>query len=228
MATNARFAEVASLAGDPARAAMLHALMDGRALTATELAHAASVTPQTASGHLARMSTAGLLGLEKQGRHHYYRLASAAVAQMIESIMQVASTSDAAARAVVVGPRDAALRAARTCYDHLAGRLGTALMDALTERGLVADEHVTDVGLERLGELGIDIDAIPGRRPRFRSCLDWSERRPHAAGKLGAALAAHAFELGWVKRLDGSRALRVTAAGEAGFADTFGLVYRSA
>jgi hypothetical protein len=90
-------------------------------------------------------------------------------------------------------------------------------------RGLVADEHVTADGADRLGELGIDLDAIPGRRPHFRSCLDWSERRPHAAGKLGAALAAHAFELGWVERLDGSRALRVTPAGEAGFADTFGL-----
>src|ERR1043166_7519780 len=114
MASNARFAEVASLAGDPARAAMLHALMDGRALTASELARAAGVPPQPASGHLARMATAGLLGLEKQVRHHYYRVASPAVAQMIESIMQVASVADASARTVVVGPRDAALRGART------------------------------------------------------------------------------------------------------------------
>src|SRR5215467_14187861 len=133
MATNARFAEVASLAGDPARAAMLHALMDGRALTATELAHAASVTPQTASGHLARMTTAGLLGVEKQGRHHYYRLASPAVAQMIESIMQVALIAEATTRPVVVGPRDAALRAARTCYDHRSGQLGVAQADARSE-----------------------------------------------------------------------------------------------
>ena len=96
-------------------------------------------------------------------------------------------------------------------------------MDALLARGLVADEHVTDAGIERLGELGIDLDAIPGRRPRFRSCLDWSERRPHAAVKLGAALAAHAFKLGWVERLDGSRALRVTPAGETGFAAAFSL-----
>ena len=96
-------------------------------------------------------------------------------------------------------------------------------MDALLERGLVVDEHVTAAGAEKLGQLGIDLDAIPGRRPRFHSCLDWSERRPHAAGKLGAALAAHAFEHGWLERLDGSRALRVTAAGEAGFAAAFGL-----
>ncbi|MBV9523630.1 MAG: helix-turn-helix transcriptional regulator, partial [Alphaproteobacteria bacterium] len=168
MATNARFAEVASLAGDPARAAMLHALMDGRALTATELAHAASVTPQTASGHLARMSTAGLLGFEKQGRHHYYRLASPAVAQMIEGIMQVASVSDAAARPVVVGPRDAALRAARTCYDHLAGRLGVALADALEEEGRVElagdGALVTDAGVAFFDRIGIDVGALAARR----------------------------------------------------------------
>src|SRR5205807_5536085 len=189
MASNARFAEVASLAGDPARAAMLHALMDGRALTATELAHAASVTPQTASGHLARMATAGLLGLEKQGRHHYYRLASPAVAQMIESIMQVASVADAAAaRPVVVGPRDAALRTARTCYDHLAGRLGVALADALGEGGRIELSTdgglVTDAGVAFFDRIGIDVGALnerQGRRPArvlCRPCLDWSERRP--------------------------------------------------
>ena len=135
MASNARFAEVASLAGDPARAGMLHALMDGRAQTASELARVAGVTPQTASGHLARMAAAGLLQVEKQGRHRYHRLASPAVAQMMESIMQVASGVEAMRPAPVTGPRDAALRAARTCYDHLAGRLGVALADALVAGG---------------------------------------------------------------------------------------------
>src|SRR5438105_2680362 len=185
MASNARFAEVASLAGDPARAAMLHALMDGRALTASELAHAASVTPQTASGHLARMATAGLLGLEKQGRHHYYRLASPAVAQMIESIMQVASVAEATARPVVVGPRDAALRSARTCYDHLAGRLGVALADALGEGGRIELSTdgglVTDAGIAFFDRVGIEVGALTtphGGRPArvlCRPCLDWSE-----------------------------------------------------
>ena len=231
MATNARFAEVASLAGDPARAAMLHALMDGRALTATELAHAASVTPQTASGHLARMSTAGLLGLEKQGRHHYYRLASPAVAQMIESIMQVASVADAAARPVVVGPRDTALRAARTCYDHLAGRLGVALADALEQEGRVElagdGALVTDAGVAFFDCIGIDVGALASRRNGrparvvCRPCLDWSERRPHLAGGIGAALCTHSFANGWIRRLPGTRAVAVTPKGQRVFREQF-------
>src|SRR4051812_5815180 len=136
MANIASLAQTASLVGDPARANMLIALMDGRALTASELARAAGVTPQTASGHLARLTGAGLLALERQGRHHYHRLASTEVARMLEGIMAVAeTTAGAGRRPVVVGPRDAALRAARTCYDHLAGRLGVALADALTGRG---------------------------------------------------------------------------------------------
>jgi DNA-binding transcriptional ArsR family regulator len=131
MARLSTFAEVAALAGDPARAGMLHALMDGRALTASELARVAGVTPQTASGHLARLATAGLLCVEKQGRHRYHRIASPAVAQMMENMMQVTSGLDPARPPLTVGPRDAASRAARTCYDHLAGRLGVALADAL-------------------------------------------------------------------------------------------------
>jgi len=223
---DADLAAVGSLLAEPARARMLAALGDGRSLPASALAAEAGVAPSTASGHLARLVDGGLLTAESRGRRRYFRLHGPEVAEALEALARVAPREPV--RSLGQASRIEALRAARTCYDHLAGRLGTALMDALTERGLVADEHVTDVGLERLGELGIDIDAIPGRRPRFRSCLDWSERRPHAAGKLGAALAAHAFELGWVERLDGSRALRVTVAGEAGFADTFGLVYRSA
>src|SRR5215472_14005400 len=120
MTSLSAFAEVGALAGDPARAGMLRALMDGRALTASELAHVAGITPQTASGHLARMATAGLLSVEKQGRHRYHRLASSAVAQMIESIMQVASGPGSTRPPLVVGPKEVALRMARTCYDHLA------------------------------------------------------------------------------------------------------------
>ena len=137
MASNATFAEVAALAGDPARAGMLHALMDGRALTASELARVAGITPQTASTHLARLCVAGLLEVEKQGRHRYHRLASPAVAQMMESIMLVASRAEPSKAKLTIGPRDAALRAARTCYDHLAGRLGVALADAMVAKGQV-------------------------------------------------------------------------------------------
>ena len=218
---DADLAAVGTLLAEPARARMLAALGDGRALPARALAAEASVAPSTASGHLARLVDGGLLAAESRGRRRYFRLGGPDVAEALEALARVAPREPV--RTLRQATRIDALRAARTCYDHLAGRLGTALMDALLARGVVADEHVTEAGAERLGELGIDLDAISGRRPRFRSCLDWSERRPHAAGKLGAALTARCFELGWVERLDGTRAVRVTPAGEVGFADTFGL-----
>jgi DNA-binding transcriptional ArsR family regulator len=237
MATNARFAEIASLAGDPARAGMLHALMDGRALTASELASVARITPQTASGHLARMASAGLLLVQKQGRHRYHRLASADVARMIESIMQVASGMGALRPAPVTGPRDAALRAARTCYDHLAGRLGVALADALVAGGhveLMQDAGlVTDAGMALLRDIGID-DAVlaagRGKSARVvcRPCLDWSERRPHLAGVVGTALCAHSFAQGWIRRIEGTRAVAVTPRGQRIFSETMGMRLGSA
>ena len=187
MVSNAMFAQVAALAGDPARAAMLHELMDGRALTASELARVARVTPQTASGHLAQMTTVGLLLVEKQGRHRYHKLASAAVARMLEGIMQVASDLEPTDKRLTVGPRDAALRAARTCYDHLAGHLGVAIADAMIGRGFVELEPdgglVTRSGIEFLARVGIAIAppaALNGKisgRLLCRPCLDWSERR---------------------------------------------------
>jgi len=232
MAINAQFAEVASLAGDPARAGMLHALMDGRALTASELAQVAGVTPQTASSHLARMTTAGLLAVEKQGRHRYHRLASPAVARMMESIMQVASRPEPPGRRLVVGPRDAALRAARTCYDHLAGHLGVALADAMVRGGeveLAQDAGlVTDKGIALLARIGIDVESLVAsrgqsrRRILCRPCLDWSERRPHLAGAVGAALCAHCFAKGWIRRIEGTRAVAITPAGRRTFHEVFG------
>jgi DNA-binding transcriptional ArsR family regulator len=232
MASTATFAAIAALAGDPARAGMLHALMDGRALTASELARAADVTAQTASGHLARMTSAGLVCVEKQGRHRYHRLASPAVAHMMESIMQVASDLEPARPRLTVGPRDAALRAARTCYDHLAGRLGVALADALVARGyadLAGDGGViTDPGFVFLGEIGIDLEALTARSSRrgarimCRPCLDWSERRPHLAGAVGAALCALGFEKNWLRRIEGTRAVAVTPRGARVFRETFG------
>jgi DNA-binding transcriptional ArsR family regulator len=207
MASNAMFAEIAALAGDPARAGMLHALMDGRALSASELARVAGIAPQTATGHLARMTAAGLLRVEKQGRHHYHRLASPAVAQMMESIMRVASDLGATRPKLFVGPRDAAMRAARTCYDHLAGRLGVALADALVAGGHA--EFASDGGPRAV-------------RILCRPCLDWSERRPHLAGSLGAEICGQSFAQGWIRRIDGTRAVAITPKGYRIFREQFG------
>lgn len=228
MASHARFAEVASLAGDPARASMLHALMDGRALTASELARAAGIAPQTASGHLAKMTAAGLLVAQSQGRHRYHRLASPAVGRMMESIMQVAADLEPARR-IVVGPREAALRTARTCYDHLAGRLGVALADAMVGQGYVelgSDAGlVTALGTEFLHRMGIGAEAVagpPGRRTRrimCRPCLDWSERRHHLGGSLGSALLNRFFDLKWARRDSASRAVHFSPRGRAAFQD---------
>jgi DNA-binding transcriptional ArsR family regulator len=231
MPSNAMFAQVAALAGDPARAAMLHALMDGRALTASELARVAGIAPQTASGHLARMTAGGVLVLERQGRHRYHRLASPAVARMMESIMQVAADLEPARR-LTIGPRDQALRAARTCYDHLAGRLGVALTDALVGRGYVELDPdaglVTEPGVAFLARLGLSAETLtarPGKRAGrvlCRPCLDWSERRPHLAGAVGAALCTHCFDKGWVRRVTGTRAVAITPKGQRVFREQFG------
>jgi len=195
------------------------------------LARVAGITPQTASGHLARLAVAGLLAVEKQGRHRYHRLASPPVAQMIESIMQVAAGLETTRPRLVVGPRDAALRAARTCYDHLAGRLGVALTGALVEDGrveLASDGGiVTDAGIAFFGRIGIDLDVLATHRGRHsarvlcRPCLDWSERRPHLAGTIGAALCAHSFGKGWIRRNNGGRAVTITPKGRHVFRDEF-------
>lgn len=232
MVSQALFAEVAASAGDPARASMLHALMDGRALTAKELASAAGVSPQSASAHLARMTTLGLLAAERQGRHRYHRLATSSVARMVESIMQVAAELAPDRKRLTVGPRDIALRKARTCYDHLAGELGVALADAMVATGrieLTSDAGIlTGAGTAFLGEIGIDIDSMLARRMKrssrllCRPCLDWSERRPHLAGSLGAALCAHSMAQGWTRHLDGTRAVSITPRGERIFRELFG------
>jgi DNA-binding transcriptional ArsR family regulator len=225
MANNARFSEVALLAGEPARAGMLHALMDGRALTASELAHVAGITPQTASSHLARLTAAGMVCVAQQGRHRYHRLASPAVAQMIESIMQVAAGLASMRPAPITGPRDQALRVARTCYDHLAGKLGVALTDGLVASGYIELGHdgglLTDSGRKFLTRIDLDIGTAAGRsksaRMLCRPCIDWSERRPHLAGVLGTALCCHSFDQDWIRRVKGTRAVAVTAKGRRVF-----------
>jgi DNA-binding transcriptional ArsR family regulator len=227
MSTANRIAEVAAAVGDPARAAMLAALMDGRALTAAELAECATITPQTASGHLARLSSVGLIIAQKQGRHHYHRLASPEVAAMIESVMQIAGGVTLTRPPRRLGPKDAALRAARTCYDHLAGDLGVRIADALRTSGAVeiAEDAaaLTDRGRSRMQALGILAADARSSRPICRPCLDWSERRPHLAGALGAAICAHALDQGWVRRRSGTRALDITPAGRLGFKRAFGI-----
>jgi DNA-binding transcriptional ArsR family regulator len=224
---NLDLAEIGALIGDPARANILAALADGRALTATELAYVARVTPQTTSGHLSKLTEANLLALARQGRHRYYRLASPLVAQMLENIMAVAAVQ-LPPRRRLASRLDDAMRRARTCYDHLAGRLGVGLAEALAARGwiMLSEDggEVTADGMRLLADFGALPLPRPGsRRPFCRPCLDWSERRWHIAGGVGAGLCRRAFERGWIERQRDSRALLVTVAGREGFADTFGL-----
>ncbi|HYD99667.1 MAG TPA: metalloregulator ArsR/SmtB family transcription factor [Alphaproteobacteria bacterium] len=227
MVSGNTLAEIAALIGDVARANILCALMDGRALTAGELAWHAGVSAPTTSGHLAKLKAARLIAEERQGRHRYHRLASPEIAQAIEALMAAAAAGPHRHRPV--GPRDEALRLARTCYDHLAGRLGIGLAEALSRRGhiVLADGagRLTGPGRLLLREaMGIDLPGPgAGRRPLCRTCLDWSERRPHLAGRLGAALCARSLELGWIARRPDSRAVAITPEGRRRYAEVFDL-----
>ncbi len=226
MTADVRMAEVAALVGDPARANILAALMGGRALTAGELVHAAGVSPQTTSGPLGKLAEGRLIACVKQGRHRYYRIASPRVAEMLEGIMAV--VADAPPRHRPPSKLDDAMRMARTCYDHFAGRLGVGITDTLCARGyLTLGEdagEITERGVAFLQELGIDLVAARQRRRIFcRPCLDWTERRPHLGGTIGAALAQRCFDLNWLERMRGSRALVVTARGRRGLSEVFGL-----
>jgi DNA-binding transcriptional ArsR family regulator len=223
-------AAVAALIGDTARARMLDALSDGRALAAGELAFTAGVTPATTSAHLARLVDGGLLTVLRQGRHRYYRLASSRVADMLEQIMLVA-TIDGPPRYRPRAKFDDDFALARSCYNHLAGRLGVAIASAMVGADyLVLDDDagaVTPKGTNFLSEFGIDPPSAGHRAQRVfcRPCVDRTERRPHLAGSLGTKLACRCFELGWVERMRDSRALRITEAGHKGLRATFGIEF---
>jgi DNA-binding transcriptional ArsR family regulator len=221
-------AMVASLVGDPARANMLTALMTGRALTASELAQEAGITPQTTSSHLAKLEAGGLIEQEKQGRHRYYRLADPDVAGVLEGLAGLAAR--AGHMRVRTGPKDPALRRARICYDHLAGDLGVQMLDSMKRQKLVR-QHKQNIELTAEGErfiartLQIDADMLAHpRRPVCKACLDWSERRHHLAGTLGAALMNRFAELKWAARdpTPGSRIIQFSRNGEKRFAALFG------
>jgi DNA-binding transcriptional ArsR family regulator len=250
MSGDADIARIGALVADPARARILMALGDGRALAASVLADEAGVAASTASAHLAKLVDGGLLTVQRYGRHRYFALAGPQVGALIETLAGLAPPAPVSSLRQCT--RAQAVRTARTCYDHLAGRLGTGLMGGLLERGLLAggdgtfdpdgarndrlsapgsdhDYRLTDRGRSELSAFGVDFDELAGRsRPLIRYCVDWSEQRHHLAGALGAALAARMLDLGWVARARRGRAVHVTPAGSLGLAQTFGLQVDSA
>ncbi len=209
-------AAVARLVADPSRAAMLTALLEGAELAAGDIARRAGVAASTASSHLARLEAGGLVTCAPRGRMRCYRLASPDVVHLLEALASLAPPAAAMTEPAAVSARE--LRLARTCYDHLAGWLGCAVTDALVASGALrrrgARFLIAPAGPDRLRELGVEVASLEGgRRPLVRACLDWSERRPHLAGALGASLATRLLERGWVARARASRALRVTTRG---------------
>lgn len=217
-------ANVAALIGDPARANMLTALMSGKALTVSELAVEAGVTIQTASSHLSKLDEGGLLRPRKQGRHKYFSLANDQVAYALEALMGLAAGAGYLRRRT--GPKDAELRQARVCYNHLAGDMGTRLFDSLCAQALILAEGgtlcLTDAGSNYVRNFGIDLDALrKGRAPLCRECLDWSERRSHLAGSLGRAFLSRFETLGWARRDQTTRAVTFSKSGKKEFERQF-------
>jgi DNA-binding transcriptional ArsR family regulator len=246
MPGDADIAATGALLGDRGRARMVMALADGRALCASVLAREAGVAASTASGHLSRLLAGGLVVAEPHGRYRYFRLAGPEVARMIEAMALVSPPAPVAS--LREGTRASALRAGRTCYDHLAGRLGTGLMSALIDAGVIAggdgaydpavacrdrpsargydvDYRLTERGAETLTAFGVDIRAAAsGRRPLVGYCVDWSEQRHHLAGALGAAIHRRLLERGWISPAPPGRAVSLTPAGAAGLRAAFGFV----
>jgi len=219
-------AMIGALVGDPARANMLTALLAGQALTAGELAREAGVTAQTASSHLSRLEAGGLLTQRKQGRHRYYALSGEDVASLLEAMMGLAARTGHTR--VRTGPREPALRRARVCYDHLAGELAVSMLEHLVARGFVVEDgdklNLTPTGETFMGALGLDLPALShARRPLCKGCLDWSVRRTHLAGALGAALLDRFYGLGWAAREPGTRLVSFTPRGLEAFREIFGV-----
>lgn len=221
-----RLAALASLLADETRASFCLALLDGRAWTAGELARSAGVAASTASEHLGKLVAGGLLAEERQGRHRYLRLTDGRVAQLIE---ELAAHAHPGARTPPRTLREASLQHAlargRTCYDHLAGRLGIRITDAMTERGLLRQDTgfaLTGDGVEWFGALGVPLGTT-SHRPLARGCLDWTERRPHLAGAAGAALCRHVLDAGWCERVGTGRAVRATSAGLRALSEHLGI-----
>ncbi|MBU0725021.1 MAG: ArsR family transcriptional regulator [Alphaproteobacteria bacterium] len=224
MKTGPDIALVAALLGDPARANMLTALTAGQALTAGELAAQAGVTAQTASSHLAKLEAGGLITLRRQGRHRYFALSGPDVAAVLEGLMGLALR--AGHQRTRTGPKEPALREARICYDHLAGDRGVELLDAMIGRKLIAEHgetlELTPSGQHFVRDFGIDLARIDNsRRPLCKSCLDWSVRRSHLAGALGAALLTRFQALGWARQVTGTRIIHFTPAGLKDFRRVF-------
>ncbi|MEV4948479.1 winged helix-turn-helix domain-containing protein [Streptomyces sp. NPDC053755] len=219
-------AALAALLADETRAAFLLALLDGRAWTAGELARHAGVAASTASEHLGKLVAGGVLAEERQGRHRYVRLADSGIAHLVEDLAARAEpVRRDPPRTLRAASAGRAMARGRTCYDHLAGRLGITITDAMTDRGLLRQDTgfaLTDRGLRWFGELGIPLEPA-GRRPVARACLDWTERRPHLAGVAGAALCRHALDTGWCVRIGSERAVKVTGTGEEALRDALGI-----
>ena len=219
-------ATAAALMADPTRAAMLRAMLEGRPLAAGELARLAGVTAATASAHLARLLDGGLVAVRRQGRHRYYRLATYEVAEALEAVARV--SADIPVRTLRQSREAQALAAARTCYDHLAGRAGVALLESMLEQGILTepDEDVFEVTASGAGTIrtfGINTGELRSGRRRFAgACLDWTERRRHLSGALATAITARLFEAGWIERGPRRRSVVITEAGRKGFAETFG------
>jgi DNA-binding transcriptional ArsR family regulator len=241
MGGDADIAAVGALLAEPSRARILRALLDGRALPASMLAAEAGVATSTASEHLAKLLAGGLLSVERHGRHRYYRLTGPHVAHLLETLAQMAPAQPI--RSLRQDTRAHQLRAARTCYDHLAGRLGVAVMAGLLRAGHLTggdgifdparathdrlsapgrgdvDYQLSDSGSSFLAELGV---VVAPRRGSIRYCVDWTEQRHHLAGAAGRGLFGRLVELGWIRRASTHRAVTVTQAGRAGFAEHFG------